>query len=283
MTAAELDQPSAEALLSDAERDAFERDGFVMVRQALTPDAVRAVHSVAAALDAEYRAQPDVTPYHALNLHDLVGRDRAFLELVDLPTTFPKVWGILGWHIQVFHTQLLVTPPAPAHARPGAYGWHQDNNRMNLDLETDPQPRISVKVGYFLTDLPAPGMGNLCVVPGSHGRGRPALDAGEQPEGAIEVLAAAGDAIVFDRRLWHSASTNVSPVTREFVTVGYSHRWLRPKSDMALDELLPSLSPVRRQLLGAHTSANAWYDPTDDDVPLREWIRARHGAEAVRP
>jgi len=283
VSAAELDEPSAESLLSDAERDAFERDGFVVVQQALTPAAVRTLRAVAASLDAEFRAQPDVTPFHALNLHDLVGRDPAFLELVDLPTTFPKVWGILGWHIQVFHTQLLVTPPAPPNARPGAYGWHQDNNRMNLDLETEPQPRISVKVGYFLTDLPAPGMGNLCVVPGSHRRGRPTFGAGEQPDGAIEVLATAGDAVVFDRRLWHSASTNVSPVTREFVTVGYSHRWLRPKSDMALDELLPSLSPVRRQLLGAHTSANAWFDPTDDDVPLREWIRAHHGAEAVRP
>jgi hypothetical protein len=274
---------TTDALLSDAERDAFERDGFIMVRQALAPDAVRELRTVAEALDADFRAQPAVTPFHALNLHDLVGRDDAFLDLVDLPATFPKVCGILGWHIQVFHTQLLVTPPAPPHATPGAYGWHQDNNRMNLDLEVQPQPRVSVKVGYFLSDLPEPGMGNLCVVPGSHAFGRPTLAIGEQPEGAREIEADAGDAIVFDRRLWHSASTNVSTVTRVFLTVGYSYRWLRPKSDMALDRLLPSLSPVRRQLLGASTSANAWFDPSDDDVPLREWIRARYGDGAVRP
>ncbi len=270
-------------LLSDAERDAFERDGFIMVRPALTPGAVHRLRGVADALDADYRATPEVTPFHTLNLHDLVGRDDAFLELVDLPTTFAKVWGILGWHIQVFHTQLLVTPPAPSHATPGAYGWHQDNNRMNLDLETQPQPRISVKVGYFLTDLPEPGMGNLCVVPGSHARGRPTLAPGEQPDGAIEVVASAGDAIVFDRRLWHSASTNVSRSTRVFLTVGYSYRWVRTKSDMVLDPMFPSLPPIRRQLLGANTSANAWFDPSDDDVPLRDWIRARYGDEAVRP
>jgi len=269
--------------LSEEERDAFERDGFIMVRQALAPAAVGELRTLADAFDAEYRATPDVTPFHTLNLHDLVGLDDAFLELVDLPTTFSKVWEILGWHIQVFHTQLLVTPPAPAQATAGAYGWHQDNNRMNLDLETQPQPRISVKVGYFLTDLPEPGMGNLRVVPGSHTFAGPTLAGGEQPDGALEVVAAAGDAIIFDRRLWHSASTNVSSVTRMFVTVGYSYRWVRPKSDMALDAMLPSLSPVRRQLLGTHTSANAWFDPTDDDVPLREWIRARYGDQAVRP
>jgi Phytanoyl-CoA dioxygenase (PhyH) len=272
-----------EHLLRDDERATFERDGYLMVPGALGPTEVTQLLQVADVLDAEHRAAPDVTEFHTLNRHDLVGLDDAFLDLVDLPATFPKVWGILGWHIQVFHTQLLVTPPAPAHAVAGAYGWHQDNNRMNLDIDTQPQPRISVKVGYFLTDLPAPGMGNLCVVPGSHLRGRPAIPSGEQPEAALEVVASAGDAIIFDRRLWHSASTNLSSTTRVFVTVGYSHRWLRPKSDMALDELLAALSPIRRQLLGAHTSANAWFDPTEDDVPLREWIRSHIGEDAVTP
>jgi ectoine hydroxylase-related dioxygenase (phytanoyl-CoA dioxygenase family) len=282
-----VDPTSVEAawpahVLDDDERAAFERDGFLVVRRALDPAVTSRLRAVARALDLEFRAQSDVTRYHTLNRHDLIGLDDAFLELVDHPTTFPKVWGILGWHIQVFHTQLLVTPPAPAGATPGAYGWHQDNNRMNLDLETVPQPRVSVKVGYFLTDLTTPSMGNLCVVPGSHRRGRPDVALGEQPEGAEEILASAGDAILFDRRLWHSASSNLSSATRMFITIGYSYRWLRPKSTMRLDDLLPSLSPVRRQLLGSHTSANAWFDPTDEDVPLREWMRTHLGDAAVR-
>jgi ectoine hydroxylase len=268
--------------LTDDERSTFERDGFVMVPNALDEPTRERVLAVARALDAEYRTQPDVTAFHTLNRHDLIGLDDAFLDLVDHAATFPRVWGVLGWHIQVFHTQLLVTPPAPPQASSGAYGWHQDNNRMNLDLETEPQPRVSVKVGYFLTDLTAPGMGNLCVVPGSQARGRPTVGPGEQPDGAMEILASAGDAIVFDRRLWHAASTNVSSTTRVFLTVGYSYRWLRPKSEMSLDGLLASQSPVRRQLLGAHTSANAWFDPTDDDVPLRDWIRENFGDDAVR-
>ena len=140
-----------------------------------------------------------------------------------------------------------------------------------------------MKVGYFLTDLPDPGHGQPLRRSRKPRRGGPTLAGGEQPEGASRWWHRAGDAIVFDRRLWHAASANVSPVTRVFVTVGYSYRWVRPKSAMALDALYPSLSPIRRQLLGAHTSANAWFDPTDDDVPLREWIRGRYGDEAVRP
>jgi ectoine hydroxylase len=267
--------------LTDAERDAFERDGYLLVPEALDSTLCGAVHDAARTADTAFRAELGVGPHHVLNQHGLLGRAPAYLDLVDLATTFPKVWGILGWHIQVFHTQLIVTPPAPAGAHRGAYGWHQDNNRMNLDLAIALQPRISLKVGYFLSDLPMPGMGNLCVVPASHRAGRPKLGADEQPDGAIELTARAGDAVIFDRRLWHSASTNASAVTRVFVTVGYSHRWLRPKSEMDLTALRESVGPIRRQLLGATSSANGWYEPTPDDVPLREWIRVHLGERAV--
>lgn len=276
-----VDGAAVEHVLSTAERERFEADGFLLLGNVLDADPLERVRAAAAHEDARFRAGAGITAHHVLNLHDLVGRDPLWLELLDWPTTFPKVWGVLGWHLQLFHTQLLVTPPAPAGATPGAYGWHQDNNRMNLDLEAASQPRVSVKVGYFATDLHQPGMGNLCVVPGSHRTGRPSPDA--DPPDAIEVLAGAGDAILFDRRLWHSASTNTSEVARVFLTYGYSYRWLRPKSRMALDELLDGLDPIRRQLLGWSSDANSYFDPTDEDVPLRAWIRDHLGEAAVAP
>ena len=271
------------ARLTADDRATFERDGYLVVAGALDEATVRRYVALALARNAQFRAEPEVTPHHTLNEHDLIARDEAWLDLVDPPATFAKVVEILGWNIQVFHTQLLVTPPAPEGAHSGAYGWHQDNNRMNLDVDTSPQPRISVKVGYFLTDLPRAGMANLCVVPGSHLRGRPQIALGAQPDGAVELTAQAGDAVLFDRRLWHSASTNTSEVTRVFVTVGYAHRWVRPKSAMDHTELCARVDPVRRQLLGWATSANGWFDPTDDDVPLRDWVRTNLGADAVAP
>lgn len=267
-------------LLTDGERDTFVRDGYLVVPEALDGLLRATVERAVDEHDATFRSSDGVGSLQVLNEHDLIDKDDVWLTLLDLPTTFPKVFGVLGWNIRLFHTQLIVTPPVGPDARPGGYGWHQDNNRMNLDLATglgaSVHPMISLKVGYFLSDLSEPGMGNLFVVPGSHATPFAPLEFGEdgQPAGAIEVLAAAGDAIVFDRRLWHSASSNRSTLTRKFATFGYSYRWLQPKSAMRHEARFESLDPIRRQLLGFCTTANGYYDPQPDDVPLRAWIEA---------
>jgi ectoine hydroxylase-related dioxygenase (phytanoyl-CoA dioxygenase family) len=262
-------------LTADELRD-FHRDGFLVLSSALDADTVARLSAIAEGIDADYRSQENIGLHHVLNLHDLVHRDPLFVDLVDWPTTLPKVFGVLGWNIQLFHTQLIVTPPAPRSSSPSAYGWHQDNNRMNVDFETPPpHPRVSVKVGYFLSDLPARGMGNLCVVPGSHMWGRPDLAMGIQPDGAFEITARAGDAVLFDRRLWHAASTNASSVSRVFLTYGYSYRWLRPKSAMERGPWFDGCDPIRRQLLGdAPSGPNGYFDPQEVDVPLRAAIES---------
>lgn len=279
-------------LLTEDEREQFETHGYLAIPRALDPPTVARFTGLAQLADAEFHAPAETSRaetsragtsrYAHLNQHDLVGCAPEYLDLLDCPTTFPKVFGVLGWNIQLFHTQLVVTPPGHPDAPAGEYAFHQDNNRMNLDFEGDVvHPRVSVKVAYFLTDLPDAGMGNFCVVPGSHRVASPEISA--ETTAAIEITAQAGDALVFDRRLWHSASSNHSDTTRMVLFYGYSYRWLRPKSAMALPNLVEECGPIRRQLLGAATSANGYFDPTDDDVPLRSWIADHLGARAVAP
>lgn len=278
-----LPEGAAHHRLTEHEREQFETDGYLTLPNALDLATVARFTAVAQRAGDEFHARTDpsrveTSRYAHLNQHDLIGRTPEYLELLDWPTTFPKVFGVLGWNIQLFHTQLVVTPPSHPDAPTGGYAFHQDNNRMNLDFEADVvHPRVSVKVAYFLTDLLAPGMGNLCVVPGSH------HDAHPDPDAAIEITARAGDALLFDRRLWHSASSNHSDTTRMVVFYGYSYRWLRPKSAMDLPDVIERCGPICRQLLGEATGANGHFDPSDADVPLRTWIAAHLGVDAVTP
>ncbi len=274
--------------LTDAERRQFEEQGFLIVPGVLPEASVAELAAAADRIDAEWRPKRGLKAHQPLNLLDAIGQDDAFLDLLDLPATFMKVVDILGWHIQLYHSHLIVTPPLPAdHApRQPRLGWHQDSGRLNIELEGEPRPRVSLKIGFFFTSTNEPNRGNFHVVPGSHRLNRLDLpeDAALDHPRAMPVQVEAGDAVFFDRRLWHAAGRNRSDVTRKVLFLGYSYRWLRPRDDMTVGHYLEGADPVRRQLLGESPNGGFGYtSPADEDVPLKTWLGERLGAEALRP
>lgn len=272
--------------LTDEERRRFDDQGFFIVESVLPGDMVEALGRIADRIDAERRPSMGGGPYSIKNHFDIIGRDDLLLELLDWPKTFPKVWGILGWHIQLYHSHLIVSPPSPVDQRPKKrrLGWHQDSGRLNIDLETTPRPRVSLKVAFFLSDCTATDRGNFHAIPGSHQC--EAIDfpenAEQDPDGAVPIQAAAGDAVFFDRRLWHASGINYSDITRKVLFYGYSYRWLRPRDNMTVDHYMDRSDPIRRQLLGAGPSGGHGYtSPLPEDIPLREWIAEHAGREFV--
>ena len=268
--------------LTDAEREEFEERGYLVFEAVLSSPTVTNLIAVSDRLDAQLRCERGVGPHERMTVRDVLWRDAALLDLIDCPTVFPKVWGVLGWNIQIYHSVLAYSPPPP----PGTdavqiQGWHQDSGQLNADLELHPRPRISVKVGFFLSDCSQPGRANLWVVPGSHRREEIRIPDGTQPNGAEPVLCPAGGAVLFDRRIWHTASSNTCDVTRKVLLYGYSYRWLRPRDDQSVEHLYERCDPIRRQLLGASPTGGFGYtSPTDEDVPLRGWLREHLGEPA---
>jgi ectoine hydroxylase-related dioxygenase (phytanoyl-CoA dioxygenase family) len=241
-------------------RRELEERGFAVVEGALAPEHVARLRE---AVD-RVRAR-EGTNGAALHRLGFVGLDDAFVELLDHPATFPLVADVLGWNVYMYHCHLDVHPPAPDAAP--QWRWHQDGGRQNVELAS-PRPRLSLKIAYFLTDVPTAEHGALKVLPGSHTTDTLPRD-GEPPE-AVPLLVRAGTAVVLDRRLWHARGDNRSQATRIALFYAYTYRWIRPRDELGLDpRLLERLGPVKRQLLGAGTSAIGYWIPTDEDVPLR--------------
>lgn len=258
-----------------AERRAeFEEQGYVVVEDALDASTVA---RLLAAVDRVWDRHLRLGATHRDDLHQFgfVGLDESFLDLLDHPATFPLVCRLLGWNIYLYHCHLDVHPPAPD---PGPkWRWHQDGGRQNVELET-PRPRLSVKVGYFLTDVTTRDHGPLWVIPGSHTSDvleRPE-DGRTRPDGAVPLLVGSGSAVVFDRRLWHARGDNRSSASRKALFYAYTYRWIRARDELELDDevlaRLDHLDPVRKQLLGDGTSAIGYWIPTDGDVPLRRLL-----------
>lgn len=261
--------------LTDEEQQTFDETGMLAVEDALDHAQVAELTSaVDQAFERKLNEGHDART--ALFYPNFIPDSPLFADLVDYERILPKVWGILGWNIYLYHAHLIVTPPSGKQPDDKTFGWHQDSGRVNLEMESHPRPRLSLKVAYFLSDTSEPGRGNFWVIPGSHHRDtldRPATGVG-QPDGAVPVLAKPGTAVFFDRRLWHTASPNWSDITRKVLFYGYGYRWIRTKDDMTVQSLWEQSDPVRRQLLGWGTNANGYYSPTDADVPLRGWLRA---------
>ena len=273
--------------LTKEESVQFHDNGYLVIDNVLEVDQVNRLVSVSDRIDREERSRLGKGPGERMNHFDFIGKDDVFLELLDHYRTFPKVWGLLNWHIQLYHTHMTFTPPRPKGETlekngPG-FGWHQDTGQLNNDLETDPRPIISVKVAFFLTDTSVPGRGNFYVVPGSQNLNEfPGTDRKAAPDGTVPVLAPKGSAVIFDRRIWHSGSANYWMEPRRVLFYGYSYRWLRPRDDMTVAHVLDRCDPIRQQLLGvSHSGGHGFTSPTPDDVPLKAWIEAHVGSEAV--
>ena len=275
-----MDPSCLQYALTDAEREAFNRDGFLVVEDAM-PDDLR--ESLIETIDDLYErgvlegGRTDKTITRRINKLGFIHLDRSFFDMVAHERLLPKVWGILGWNVYLYHSHLAVTGKEPGtyepHAR--AWGWHQDSGQMNRDMETSPRPRISLKVGYFLTDVSNEGMGNFWVVPGSQlSNTLPQPEEGAvQPEGAIPVKVKAGSAVIFDRRIWHAATPNFSDVTRRVLFYGYGYRWIRTRDDMEFPrDWYDDSHPILKQMMGHSTNEHGRSSPSDADVPLKVWL-----------
>jgi ectoine hydroxylase-related dioxygenase (phytanoyl-CoA dioxygenase family) len=270
--------------MSAQDRARFDRDGFLLIPGALSDTEVSVGRE--AILRARDRAagRGELTASGALHQLSAVSACPELAFLLDHPRVFGHIWSLLGWNIHVYHSHVDVHPQL-AEQQPEWWHWHQDGGRQNRELETDPRPRLSVKAAFWFSDVTETGRGNFTLIPGSHRTnwlpGPPSRDIPwPEPQDAVQVTAAPGDALIFDRRIWHARSDNYSPHTRIGAFLGYTYRWIAMRDDTR--ELRDSaawaaLTPVQRQLLGGAgdgTGDHQWgHDPQTTPLYTELWQR----------
>lgn len=282
--------PAAERIatgcLTDDQRAAIERDGFLVIPGALTTEDVARFTAIVDRLDADWRAENNLDPYATVEIRNAVARPGGdgLLPLLDWPATLPVVVGTFGWNIQLTTSHVFVRTPNPSEPPTfKAIDWHADGPHPGFPTIDGVSPRLYGKIGFFLTDLSEPDRGNLRVVPGSHHSAKkPEIDptTGE-PRGAIQILTKPGDAVFFEQRCWHAVGPNYSTLPRKNIYIGYCYRWMKAIDFVTQpDGLLAKANPVQRQLLGAATHELSYYLPSRNqfaDTPLRTWVEENAG------
>lgn len=265
--------------LTEEERIAFHHTGgYLEIPNALSDEQV---DRIVAAVDRHSGRFAEPGFWGLVNAADILGLDDAFLDLIDCPKILPKIYDLLGWNIWVYHTHMNVNPPFPPGAwspgKPFMYAWHRDGGVMQLP--TDSAPALSIKVGFYLTDVGEDG-GPTFIVEGSHLEST-LPEPTALPPTARPMTARRGTAVIFGNRVVHSGlSPNISKVTRKAVFVAYAYRWIQSMDRQSVAQLAGKTSPLRQQLLGLSSTYHAngrsgRFYPIDQDVPLRRIMAER--------
>lgn len=214
--------------LTQAERDAYAHDGYLVPRHRLPAERVSALH---ASVDRLIEANPGVRPEKLISAH-IEGRSgegvvgsRDFLELAREPAILDMVGQLIGPDIVLWGCHVFCKPAGDGLETP----WHQDGQYWPIR----PLATCTVWVAIERSDR---DNGCLRVIPGSHRAGRlhphDALD-GERVlnlrvgEGAFDPAAAVdleldpGQMSMHDVYMIHGAQPNRSGRRRTGVALRY--------------------------------------------------------------
>jgi ectoine hydroxylase-related dioxygenase (phytanoyl-CoA dioxygenase family) len=264
--------------LKPEQRQSFDQDGFLIVRNALDAKTVDRLTDECDRLAESFLRKPEVLTrpeYNHLDLRPGLLREKALFALVCNSSTVPLIVQLLSPNIHLHSTALIykrpVSPDAPRFRR----GWHRDI-RIPRDLGHQCLPLVGIKVCYCLTDFHQPDSGMTVLARKSHLRTEPLV----LPKGQVDPLDVelcdlilnAGDAFLFENRIFHTAAPNLSDRVSKVLMYGYAYRWMKQEVylDVPDERQLAQADPVARQLLGGYR---------DVDTPpwaLQEWAK-HHG------
>ncbi len=267
--------------LTGEQRQSFDRDGFLVVPGALPDDLLSRLEAACDRLYAEGLEDEGLNDRGFWQMRNCLPRDDAFLELLDCAATVPLVVQLLSHNLQLITSHLVVRPPSTDSREQNrkVSDWHRDGGTSPRDLGLA-QPRMFIKIAYWLSDLAEPGRGAIRLLPGSNDTSMPKPEDDEDGE-HLEIRARPGDAVLFENRTLHAVGHNYSTITRKSVFFGYGYRWMRPMDYAAQpEELLARCDPIRRQLLGDSSGPMGFQLPEQGEVPLRDWL-GEHTGEVV--
>jgi ectoine hydroxylase len=291
-------------VLTQQEREGFDKNGFLIIENALSSVEIAELVAVADDLYGRYEAE---TGTGRLEIRNCLAQHRSLLNLVTHAKILPVVVGLLGPNIKIRSSHLDIRPPVASESVTNQLGqerwgepeqWHIDGPLYGYPSIKGLVPMMEIKVGYYLTDVVESDSGALCVVPGSLHFDYRAL-AVKKPkipeEYVYRVQVPKGAAIIFRTGLWHCVASNLSNTTRKVLYYAYTFRWIEASDYFTQsEEILATCTPIQRQLLGATASPARsplgnepaktpcsfyWYTEPQD-LPLQAWFDELHAATA---
>jgi len=244
----------------------FFRDGFVIVPNVLPRDEALALRApLQQAIDDDLKTWGSNPHYidHWM-VHNLMVRGRPFLHLLEHPVMHEYLSAALDEHCVIYAYTTSSMPPRGANY---SRRVHVDSPRVI--------PGYVTNVGWLLAldDFTEENGATYCL-PGSQER----LDVPSETEfygNAVRWLPRAGDAVMFNARLFHAGGENKTDRARHALTMNVCRSYMRQRFDyprLVPQDLVDELGPVGRRFLGFNVrvpaSLEEYYVPPEKRLYL---------------
>ena len=129
---------------------------------------------------------------------------------------------------------------------------------------------MQIKIGYWLTDLPEPKMGNFVCMPGSHRRQYfDGYRTHERMLGEKVLCCRAGTMTILHCGTWHRVEPNDTDKVRKNIFLAYCPSWICEADRFSCDpEWLETLNREQRIIMRSYSHGYARTKPPKDDFPL---------------
>eukprot|EP01043_Picozoa_sp_COSAG02_P016195 COSAG02_NODE_708_length_18231_cov_53.208416_6_plen_323_part_00 len=267
--------------LSSTQRASFDRDGYLTVPGILSSMQCNELEAYAdAAMDRHSPRAGTGQESHPsqVQLRLNIGEHPEFIPIVSQPLVVSLVAQLLSPNIhlhtaavlfkhscigtQITADEVVSRGGVSAVFEAQSAGYHRDIG-ITEDVGHAGVFRAGIKACYALSDMTAPMTGMTMFAKGSHlintplpvvANGQPAVHEAVQPS------LRRGDVCLFENRIFHTGSVNMTDVVSKCVMIGYSYRWMGGhRSNMELVwppySMLKGLDPVTQQLLGGRGDA----------------------------
>ena len=243
--------------------EAFNRDGFFVIEDALSETEV---DSYVEAINSVAHSDPKYTTGDTFGMDNIVERHPLLTDLIDHPRHVGFAYDLYGELLKLHQSQVFLRPPGMKKFNI----WHPDGARALPYGVFSPQLPLQIKIGYWLTDLPHPKMGNLVVLPGSHRKQYlDEYDTHESVEGEHILQVKKGSMTVMHSSIWHRVEPNEFDVTRYNIFMAYCPAWLTAADRVQSDpEWLKTLSREQRIIMRSNSHSYHNAKPPMEDFPV---------------
>ena len=221
------------------------RDGWTIVRRAISPDLADRLLEAVDALHAELAVAPAANIFeglHTLRVYNLLARGKVFEDVPVHERVLPIVEGVLDKGCLVSSLSSITILPGES-----AQPIHADDQLIPL-----PKPHVPLVCNsmWALTDFTAEN-GATLLVPGTHTRDR-SPSFGEAHE-TVPAIMEKGSVLVWNGSLWHGGGANTTSERRVGLAMNYCVGWMRQQENQQLGiplEIAKAFGPRLRKLVG---------------------------------